>query len=111
MKRFRVVIQPPAFDDLEGALRWIQERSPDAAARCLDGLADAINSLALSPERCGIAPENEFVDREIRQLRYGRRSGVYRVLFTVVGAEVRILHIRHAARRTMSSEEISGGDL
>jgi plasmid stabilization system protein ParE len=57
------------------------------------------------PERCGMAPESEQIGREIRQLLYGRRGGVYRALFVVEKDEVHVLHIRHAARDTMTSEE------
>lgn len=64
---------------------------------------DALNSLTESPERCGLAPENDAVEPEIRQLLYGRRSGVYRALFTITGREVRVLHIRHAAREALAT--------
>ena len=57
------------------------------------------------PRRCGVAPESKSVGREIRQLLYGRRGGVYRALFTIRAREVHVLHIRHAARSTMTSEE------
>lgn len=43
------------------------------------------------PERCPLAPENDAFEVEIRQLIY--RS--HRVLFTVLGSRVHILHIRH----------------
>lgn len=68
---------------------------------------DALNSLTQSPERCGLAPENDAVEPEIRQLLYGRRSGVYRALFTITGQDVRVLHIRHAAREALSAEDLS----
>ena len=44
---------------------------------------------------------------EIRQLLYGRRGGVYRVLFTITGRDIRVLHIRHAAREALSAKELS----
>jgi len=106
MKKYRLIIQPPAFDDLDEAYRWISGRAPEAAARWVNGFVEALDSLTASPERCGLAPENDAVEPEIRQFVYGRRSGVYRVLFTVTGSEVRVLHIRHAARQTMTAEEL-----
>lgn len=36
------------------------------------------------PERCAFAQENAFFPEDIRQLLYGKRSGVYRILFTIV---------------------------
>jgi plasmid stabilization system protein ParE len=107
MKKYRLIIQPPAFDDLDEACQWISERAPEAAARWFNGFVEALNSLTTSPERCNLAPENDAVEPEIRQLLYGRRSGVYRALFTITENEVRILHIRHAARQTMTAEELS----
>ena len=107
MKTYRLVIQPPAFDDLDTAYQWINERAPEAAARWFNGFVDALNSLTKSPERCGLAPENHAMGPEVRQLLYGRRNGVYRALFTITGGEVRVLHIRHAAREPLSAEDLA----
>ncbi len=46
------------------------------------------------PERCAHAPENRWFKREIRQLLYDQ----YRILFTIRGRTVRVLHVRHGAR-------------
>jgi hypothetical protein len=35
----------------------------------------------------------------VRQLLYGRKPHVYRVLFTIEGDVVRVLHIRHGRRK------------
>lgn len=107
MKKYRLIIEPPAFDDLDESYQWIKQRSPEAAGRWFNGFVEALNSLTTAPERCGLAPENDTVELEIRQLLYGRRSGVYRALFTITGNEVHVLHICHAARQTMTVEELS----
>jgi plasmid stabilization system protein ParE len=107
MKTYRLIIQPPAFEDLDAAYQWIHERASDAADRWFNGFVDALSSLAKSPERWGLAPENDAVEPEIRQLLYGRGSGVYRALFTITGRDVRVLHIRHAAREALSAEELT----
>lgn len=106
MKRYRLLIQPPALADLDEAYAWISEQSPDAAARWFNGFVDALNSLKTHPERCGLAPENDLIEPEIRQLLYGRRSGVYRAIFTIKGREIRVLHIRHASRQSLQADEI-----
>ncbi|HLL48217.1 MAG TPA: type II toxin-antitoxin system RelE/ParE family toxin [Longimicrobiaceae bacterium] len=98
--RFSVLIQPPAEDDAEAAYLYIQERAPQAAEAWLDGLLAAIETLSTMPERCALAPENDAFAEEIRQLLY--RS--HRVLFTVRGAEVHILHIRHVAQDRLRPE-------
>jgi plasmid stabilization system protein ParE len=105
---YRVIIQPSALKDLDEAYTWLAERSPTMAARWFNRLLDAVNSLARSPEFCGLAAESEYVGREIRQLLYGRRPGVYRVLFVIDGKEVQVLHIRYAARSFLTPEELQG---
>ncbi len=46
-------------------------------------LRSAITSLANLPFRCPLAAENHDSPIEVRQLLYGRRAHVYRILFTV----------------------------
>ena len=106
MKRYQLILQPPALNDLDEAYQWIKQRSPEAAARWFNGFVNALNSLTTSPQRCGLAPENDMIEPEIRQLLYGRRSGTYRALFTITHKEIRILHIRHAARQTLTPAEL-----
>jgi plasmid stabilization system protein ParE len=105
--KYNLIIQPPALADLDEAYRWIAERSPENAAHWFNGFLEALHRLEQFPDRCGVAPESEQVGREIRQLLYGRRAGVYRALFVVEKDEVHVLHIRHAARSTMTPDELS----
>jgi plasmid stabilization system protein ParE len=92
-------------------LRISQVTSPEGASRWYEGLLKAIESLAAMPKRCPLARENEYFSREIRQLLYGRGRNSYRILFTIVEGEdvstVRILHIRHAAQRTLGESQES----
>jgi plasmid stabilization system protein ParE len=108
---YRLIIQPPALDDLEQAYRWIAERAPETGARWLNRFHEALGTLSLRPRRCPLAPESGSVGREIREFLYGRRGGVYRVLFAIRGREVRILHIRHAARQPLAPEELDLRDI
>jgi len=102
---FRVIIQPPAQADIEETYRWIAKSSPQSAATWYNGLIDAIETLTTLPHRCPLAPENDAFEEEIRQLLYGKRGGVYRILFTLVGETVRVLHVRYGARRYLTPEE------
>ena len=106
MKKYSVIIQPPAIDDLDGAYQWIHDQSPQNSTKWFNGLVDAIQSREFNPQRRGLAAENDAVEPEIRQLLYGKRWNVYRALFSIRGNEVQVLHIRHAARRAMSREEL-----
>ncbi len=98
MTRWPVVIQPPAAAEIEAAYVWIAESNPAAAATWLFGLRAAIQGLSKLPERCPLAPENSAFKEEIRELIYGKRSGRYRIFFTIRATTVHVLHVRHGAR-------------
>src|SRR5438105_2714104 len=102
---FRVIVQPRAEAELAAAYEWITERSPGGAAGWLDGLQTAIDSLEAYPRRCPSAPENDAFEEEVRQLLYGRRHGIYRVVFLIRDNTVYILTIRHGARQPLAPEE------
>jgi plasmid stabilization system protein ParE len=102
--KYRVEISPHALHEIEEAYLWIREASPTRAYEWFNGLIEAIDSLEEAPMRCALAQENAAFPFEIRQMLYGKRGGIYRVLFRVVGGEVRILHVRHASREPLSSD-------
>ena len=97
--KYRVIIQPEAIEDIGTAYSWIAENAPEGAKRWADDLDDAMHSLEDFPRRCPIAPESKFFRLEIRQMLFGKHSGIYRVLFTVHKDEVHVLYVRHCARR------------
>ena len=103
---YRVIIQPNAEAELDAAYRYRYQRAPQAAARWFAGFVEAINSLAEFPERCPLAPENGHFPEEIRQLLYGDRRDAFRILFTIQGDTVHVLHIRHGAQRYLHEDEI-----
>lgn len=96
--KYKIIIESPAIEDMERALSWIVSRSRASAIRWYRDLVEAIKTLETFPKRCSLAPENEAFQEEIRQLLYGKRRGVYRVLFTIQGRNVHILHVRHCAQ-------------
>ena len=73
-------------------------RGWDAGLRWFQGLRDAITSLSQSPLRCAFAPENEALPFDVRQLLYGNKPHLYRILFTIEDKTVTVLHIRHGRR-------------
>jgi len=97
--KYRVVITARARADAVGAFRWIAERSPDAAARWYAGFQKAIAKLTDMPQRCPVAEdESEQLGITLRQMLYGRRRGVYRILFSVEGDTVTLHYVRHSAQ-------------
>ena len=103
---YRVITLPRAERDAREAYQWLAQQAPEAALRWYRGLREAIESLAAHPQRCPIAPENEYAEEEIRQLLYGRRRSIYRILFTIKGDMVSVLTVRHGARRLLRPEEL-----
>lgn len=70
-----------------------------AAARWFNGLERALYTLETYPLRCPIAPETKKAARSLRQLLYGKKPRVYRVIYEVDESQklVRVLTIRHGA--------------
>jgi plasmid stabilization system protein ParE len=96
---FRVEPTFQAKQDLFDILEWLlEEGAGDTGLRWFFKLEAAIASLSNMPQRCPLAPENENFPFEVRQLLYGRKPHRYRVLFTIDGDTVVILHIRHGRR-------------
>jgi plasmid stabilization system protein ParE len=74
------------------ALRWVR------------GLRAKIATLKAVPHRCPTDPDSEFYGEDVRVLLYGKRSGVYRVLFAIRGDTVHVLTVRHSAQRSIAEE-------
>ena len=95
-----------ALSEIDGALEWLSQRSRAAAVRWHEQLSGAVRSLENNPERCGLAPENEWYPGEIRQLLHGKKRGVYRILFEVRGNTVYILRVRHSAQALLEPDDL-----
>ncbi len=103
-KHYKILIPRSVEISLEQQIDYIthEQHSPTIALEWLEGLVGAIESLAEFPDRCAIAPENfhirsgsKFV---IRHLIYKK---TFRVIFVVIKNEVRILSVKHAARKRL----------
>ena len=108
--RFRVEIAKHAEADLEGLYRWVIERAPHRGPIWFNGLERVVLSLDQRPERCPIAPESFDPRDPVHVLHYGRRPHVYRIFFSIdhAAGRVRILHVRHGARKAATPNELSG---
>ncbi len=96
---YRVVVTARARAHAVEAFRWIADQSPDAAARWSAGLQKAIAKLTTMPERHPIAEdESEQLGISLRLMLYGRRRGVYRILFSIEGKTVTLHYVRHSAQ-------------
>jgi plasmid stabilization system protein ParE len=100
---FHVETTGTAKRDLDAILtRLLSQEAGETGLRWFRGLEEAIKSLSTLPKRCKLAPENASVPFEMRQLLYGRKPHLYRILFTIDGDVVYVLHVRHGRRRHLS---------
>ena len=100
---FRVRTTAKAKRDLDDILRWLLSREAgETGLRWFQGLRQTVATLADSPKRCPLAPENAVFPFEVRHLLYGRKPYVYRIIFSIEGNTVSVLHIRHGRRQPIA---------
>jgi toxin ParE1/3/4 len=94
---FLVELTARAERDLAAIYEHIHAESSEHAFEWFNGLEAAILSLAIQPERGMRTPEN----RALRQLLYGNKPHVYRVIYRIGrrAARVWVLQVRHGARK------------
>ena len=105
---YRVILQPRALAQLEEQYETIAKESPTAAARWFNGFVTALDGLSDFPQSYPVAAESRIVGREVRQLLFGKRTGIRRAYFVIVDDTVRILSIRHSARNDATHDELFG---
>jgi plasmid stabilization system protein ParE len=104
---YRVTVLARAETEIETILNWLAERSPRGAARWLDALEATLQTLTDNPHGFGLAAESDLVGYTIRQSFFRTARGrTYRVVFTVVGHDVRILRIRGPGQRPLTADEL-----
>jgi plasmid stabilization system protein ParE len=104
---YSVPITARALLEIDASLAWLVERSQAGARRWYERLVEAIHSLENNPERCGLAPENEWYEGGgLRQLLHGKRQNVYRILFEIRGDTVYILRVRHSAQALLDPGDL-----
>jgi plasmid stabilization system protein ParE len=90
---YSVEIAPSALKNIAEHFAYLQEHanSADYPESWYDSIVQAILGLADFPLSFALAPENDEFEEEIRH----RLVGSYRVLFTMKGNVVQVLHVRH----------------
>ena len=96
---YRVRLTPRAADDIGRIYRRITQAAPLAGQKWFNRLVDKVYSLVTFPERCRVVESISRPNRMVRELLFGRKPHVYRIYFDIAEDTVRVLHIRHAARR------------
>lgn len=101
---YLVELTANATMDLESVYGSIDAENSHAAARWFNRLEEIIFSLDRLPDRGVRTPE----DRNLRQLLYGNKPQIYRIIYEIdrTGGRVLILHIRHGARSAFQSQDV-----
>ncbi len=92
--KFQVKIARQAETDLAEIWTYIAGDSPDNANQFILKLEKRMKTLANSPRRCPLIPENEILGTQHRHLILGKYRAVYRISSEMVY----ILRIVHGAR-------------
>jgi len=104
---YRVEFAARAVRDLE--ILYLDKNAAEspAAARWYNGLEQSVDVLETHPNR-PVDPEARKVKRRLRQLLYGFKPHVYRVIYEVDERrqEVSVLTIRHGARRRLEASDL-----
>lgn len=107
--KYRVVVTGPAKRDIRESVSWWRSnRSTAQAERWYEKIIPAIATLTENPHRCPISPETDLLPSGLRQLHFGlRRKVTHRIVFTVVGSEVRVLRVRHVAQQDLDPDDLA----
>jgi plasmid stabilization system protein ParE len=105
---YRVSLTAPAEEDAYAAFERIRAAAPMHAEKWLTGLFEAIFSLRGLPTRCRVVPEAKELGYPARHLLYGKRNGVYRIIFDVQEDEqhVRVLRVWHTSRNVITAADV-----
>jgi plasmid stabilization system protein ParE len=93
--------------DIDRIYAWIAERSQQGAAHWYQAAREAIKRLARDAAEHGLAPESADVSIELRQKLFKTRRGhPYRLLYTIIGDEVRVLRVRSSGQAPVDFDDI-----
>lgn len=101
---FLVRLTQTAKAEIDTAYSW-SRRNSVYADKLFRELMDTI-AMQEKPLRCALAPENDALAEEIRQLIYGKSRNKYRILFAIREDTVFVLHVRHSSQAPLIGEEV-----
>ena len=112
--RFRVKLFRTATREVDQILDWLirRQKAPAGAKSWFRAYENAIARLRSTADSQPLAPEDEFADFEIRQLLFKVRRGrqYYWLIFTIVGDQARVLHVRSPGQDLIPPEKLVLGD-
>ena len=105
--RLKLKILRRARWDAQSIFDYILKRSPQGAANWWTAFEQAAYSTCDQLREFALAPENGIVDYELRQVVFKTARGrAYRIVFTIVANEVRILRVRGPGQPPLEADEL-----
>lgn len=104
---YRIKVLGLASRDVQEQFDFIRRRSHAGAVAWYDAYLTALGRLKVDPLGPGRAPEDQHVEEEIRQFFFKtRRGNRYRILYTIVSNEVRVLRVRGTGQDLLESVDV-----
>ena len=105
--KFSVAILARAQSDVDQIYDWLNKRSPSGALRWYAAFCEAIRELQEDAGRFPIASETASLSVEVREELFRTRRGRrYRLLFTIIDQQVRILRVRGPGQPPVESVDV-----
>ena len=101
-----VRLQPVARRDLDEAYQLAAHHAPLTAANWLQRFHETVETLGENPERCALIPESKKLRRELRQLLFGRKPNVFRIIYAIHDDELEVIRIRRASRGPLKRSDL-----
>lgn len=104
--KFVVTVMKRAWD-ADRSFEWFAACSPQGAIRWHHAFEETLMELESNADQFAVAAESAAVGVEVRQKLFRTRRGrTYRLLFTIVDREVRVLRVRGPGQPTVSRDDI-----
>jgi toxin ParE1/3/4 len=103
---FRVQFERKAEFDLRRAEQFLVRLGPKSLSHWHTRLQRAIRGLREDPGRYPEADEAGNLNVDLREMLFGRRPHIYRVLFSIKVDTITIHRIRHAARDRIDEDDL-----
>jgi hypothetical protein len=105
--RFQVQTIRQAERDYNGIVNYIAQRSRSGTVAWAAAYKHALTRLQRAADTFPLAAEDEFVDFQLREALFKTRRGLqYRILFTIRGNLVVILHVRGPGQSPLAPDEV-----
>ena len=105
--KHEVLLLRKAATDFDTIVGFLQPHSPASAARWCEAFEKALAHLEKNPQQFALAPENDEFPFTIRQISFKTKRGrTYRVVYTIVGHQVRVLRVLGPAHDLLKEDDL-----